>query len=163
MPKKKKKPRKVTKKRKPVPESAKVKVEQRTNDELRKLAKDMVDEKVFYDGQLPDQLDFLLPQIFAPLEPSITKELMDFNIIGMIYEYRDKNLKKDREGLPIFNTMNVVHTDDMPILSELYLEMFNAKFGEGELDRLREQEQDEINKSLDGAEPHVHGPECTHE
>ncbi len=164
MPKKKKLPRKTaTKKRKPVAESAKVKVEQRTNDELRKLAEDMVDDKIFYDGQLSQEAEFLLPQIFAPLGPSIRKELLDFNLIGMLYEYMDKNIKEEKESIPIFNTMNIVHIADMPILHELYQEMFSAKFGEGELHRLRQQEQDEIDKSLTETEPHVHGPDCNHE
>ena len=168
MPKKKKQPRKATtKKRKPVPESAKVKVEQRTNEELLILAKDMVEDKIFYDAQLPPEFDFMLSQIFAPLAPSIQKELIDFNLIGMLYEYLDKNLKTEKESMPVFNTMNVIHKDDMPILHEMYQTAFAEKHGKGELDRLRQLEMDEnekvMNPPMEFPEEHVHGPECTHE
>jgi len=161
MPKKKKQPRKTTVKKKKVAEDAIVKVEQRTNGELKVLAQDMVDEKVFYDGMLPQDMDFFLPQIFAPLEPAIRKELLDFNLIGMLYEYMDKNIKDDKESMPTFNTMNIVHLDDMETLHVFYQEMFAAKHGEGELERLRQQAEEEQEQAV--AEPHVHGPDCTHE
>lgn len=163
MPKKKKKDRKEPIKFKKPAKVEKVLVEQRSDEDLLQLAKDMVDEKIFFDGQLPPEFDFMLMQIFAPLEPSLRKELIDFNDVGMIYEYLEKNIKEEKESMPMFNTMNMVHKEDMPKLHELYTEAFSDKHGEGELERLRALEAEENQKVMDDTdEEHVHGPDCSH-
>lgn len=163
MPKKKKKDRKEPIKFKKPAKVEKVIIEQRSDEDLLQLAKDMVDEKIFFDGQLPPEFDFMLMQIFAPLEPSLRKELIDFNDVGMIYEYLEKNIKDEKESMPMFNTMNMVHKADMPKLHELYTEAFSDKHGEGELERLRALEAEENQKVMDDTEEeHVHGPDCSH-
>lgn len=165
MPKKKKKDRKEPIKfRKPAKKVEKVLVEQRSDENLLQLAQDMVEEKVFFDGQLPPEFDFMLMQIFAPLEPSLRKELINFDDVGMIYEYLEKNIKTEKESMPMFNTMNMVHREDMPKLHEMYSEAFSDKHGEGELERLRELEAEENQKIMDenDEEEHVHGPNCNH-
>ncbi len=135
---------------------------------MNQLAKDMVEGIIFYDAQLPPEFDFMRPQMFAPLQPSIEKELLDFTLIGMLYEYLDKNIKTEKEGLPVFNTMNIIHGDDMPKLHEMYQTAFAEKYGEGELERLRQLEMEENEKAMNPPpmefpEEHVHGPDCNHE
>ena len=163
MPKKKKKVRKEPIKFKKPAKVEKVPVEQRSEEDLLQLATDMVEEKIFFDGQLPPEFDFMLIQIFAPLEPALRKELINFDDVGMIYEYLEKNIKTEKESMPMFNTMNMVHKADMPRLHELYVEAFGDKHGEGELERLRALEAEENQQVMDGTdEEHVHGPDCNH-
>lgn len=112
-----------------------VPVEQRTDEELQALAKDMVDGKVFFDGQLPEEYESFIPLIFMPLTETMERELVDFKKVGMIFEYLDKRIPIEEgtnpeEQPPKFSSMNFVHVDDMEKLHGMFVAKHTEIHGE---------------------------------
>ena len=97
-----------------------VKVAPRTQEELVKIAEDMVSEKIFCDGMVRDGCDALVYNLFLPLIK--VEQMVNWDDVGMIYEYVDKSVG-EHETYPVFNTVNFVHESDMPKLQSIFKEM----------------------------------------
>ena len=88
--------------------------ETRTDEELKKLAQDFVDKKVFTNLHLdPKDLDALRKSfmVLAFMKEDQYKDLDKYDII-CFYEYIDKALPRSIDGNPIFSTVNYLDQTD---------------------------------------------------
>jgi hypothetical protein len=69
------------------------------NEDLKKLAVDIVDHKVFGSWMLPADQPELIAHIFMPLRKSA--DLLPKNV-SCLYQYMDKALPMETNGLPTF-------------------------------------------------------------
>ena len=99
-----------------------IEIKSRTQDELVQLAKDMLAGKVFADSMLPDEMDALVYNIFLPLNKLMIDGGVDWNNVGMMYEYVDKSIEADKD-YPVFKTINLVHMVDMFRLEDIFKQM----------------------------------------
>jgi hypothetical protein len=112
-----------------------LKIERRTKEELAQIAKDMVEGKIFCDRHLKGDDIEMLSKIFVPLAlgaiSSLTEEKQ--NDIGMIFEHIDNDMaiiEADKNGeevdhsLPLFMSMQIIHTEDLDIFIKMGQEEF---------------------------------------
>jgi len=90
----------------------------KSRDELKKLAIDVVDGKVFTDRHLVEHQKHMIGQVFMPIGLGAfskkTKE--EIYEIGMVYEYYSKAGPSTVNGLPVFFSLVVLNkeeTDEM--------------------------------------------------
>jgi len=93
-----------------------VQIESRSQDELVQIAKDMIAQKVFYDGLIPEEAGAMIYEIFLPLRK--VEDHIDWNDVGMIYEYTTKSIDNSNSA-PVFKTINFIHTVDMFRLTDI--------------------------------------------
>lgn len=96
--------------------------------DLYQLAEDIDQRKVFTDRHMesaPGRCS--LPNVFMPLifaRDWVKKYHQD---IGMIYEYMDKAGQTAINGMPIFQSMRIVHKDDVDELVRYITELRDAR------------------------------------
>lgn len=86
--------------------------------ELKQIAIDLFDGKIFCDQQLNSSRDLsmvFLPLILGALKGFGKEELED---IGMIYEYIGKAMPRSINGYPIFSSMRILKKQDLKIMME---------------------------------------------
>jgi hypothetical protein len=81
-----------------------------TDDELRILAVDIVDQKVFGSWMLPKTQLTLIPNIFLPLGVGGTAKLPED--VSCLYEYLDKSLPMQIDGYPTFLSLRYLTNED---------------------------------------------------
>lgn len=91
-------------------------------EELRKLAQEIVEGKVFTDRDVRQGDHDILPVIFIPLSlmPNVHAWGAD---AGLVYEYWDQAGPRSINGYPIFFSVRKVIKKDMPAL-EHYVKTF---------------------------------------
>lgn len=92
----------------------------RSDDELKQLAMDIADGKVFTSSHVPDHDQRLIPSIFMPLMfmgPEKAKEMGD---VTLIYEYFDKAGPRSINGYPMFFSMTALKREEHDRLVPFY-------------------------------------------
>lgn len=87
----------------------------KTDEELRTLAKDLADGKVFTDRHIPENDPNLLTAVFMILIflDDKQREEMENDNITLIYEYLDKAGSRSINGCPSFMSLQMLNKDDM--------------------------------------------------
>lgn len=94
-----------------------------TNEQLYKLAKDIVDKKIFTSFNIAEyhRKDFITKVFFVLVYidwNKFTKD--DFSDVGMIYESYSEGIKHlSTAGYPMFYSCRFLHKDYVPVLSNL--------------------------------------------
>lgn len=84
-------------------------------EQLRKLALDMVDGRIFHDQMCPENM---VTHVFMPLMfVTVAKE--DSQHWGLVYEYMSEAGPRTLNGFPMFMSMRVLHVNNLPRLNEL--------------------------------------------
>jgi hypothetical protein len=85
----------------------------KTDAELRQLAMDIVENKVFTDRHLNENEASMLGQVFMPIifmSEEQTKKV--FEDVGMVYEYYSEAGPRGINGLPVFMTVRFLSSDE---------------------------------------------------
>ena len=111
-----------------VEEPKKVRVVNKLEDsELRKVAMDILDGKIFTDRHLPPGDERMLASVFMVLifaGDSLKDVAQD---IGLIYEYIDKAGPGSVNGYPTFFSFRLLHKDNTVKMEEYYKQFKEAK------------------------------------
>lgn len=88
----------------------------KTDDELKALAMDIVDGKVFTDQMLTSGVD--IPMVFMPIILGGLKELTEEEKkdVAMIYEYLDKAGPRSINGNPCFFSLRILFREDFEVM-----------------------------------------------
>ena len=92
----------------------------RTDEELKQIAVDIYEGKIFTDRSVKDGNDIgmvFLPIALGAFAEASKEELED---IKLIYEYLDKAGPTSVNGLPVFFSCQVLRTDDFKKMSEYF-------------------------------------------
>lgn len=105
--------------------SAVTRAEPKTDDELRALAMDITDDKVFTDRHLRENEIPMLGQVFMPIifmDPAEFKRIS--KDIGMIYEYNKEAGPRAINGLPLFMSCKFLSKEECtriaPFIHEIH-------------------------------------------
>lgn len=88
-----------------------------TDEEMRKLARDMAMEKVFTNLHVPQEDSHMLKSIFMVAALGGLADV-DPQQIGMLYEYLDRAGPRGINGYPMFMSLRMVHRDQVDALIE---------------------------------------------
>ena len=95
-------------------------------EEIRKLALDIAEERVFGSWMIPeDELDNTLAIVFMPLALGGEKNLPED--ASVLYEYLDKSKHKTTKGYPIFVSMKVLSQSELAQLIPLVTKIKSLK------------------------------------
>lgn len=103
-----------------------IEVSSRTEDELTQLVKDMYEGKVFYNGMLKEGEEAKIYRIFLPMEQIELNNLVNWDDVGMVFEYGNKAIDF-KDGIPIFKTINFVHCNDMYRMTDIFVKLDLSK------------------------------------
>lgn len=94
---------------------------EKTEEELKQLAKDFIDGKVYTDMHDNMQgIKAFMPIMF--MDESTQKKLLDLPV-GLIYEYLDKAAPLQVNNMPRFTTMRILSVKDKEKLNLLVKEL----------------------------------------
>lgn len=87
----------------------------KTDIELKQLAIDIYDQKVFTSNHIGKHEANMISMVFMPLAlgAGFSKEEIDAGKVGMLYEYYDKAAPKGINGLPIFYSFHYISVEEM--------------------------------------------------
>jgi hypothetical protein len=88
--------------------------------ELKQVAMDIVDKKIFHSEMLKDET--YLHAVFMPLL-FVKEEQINFDLVGLLYEYMDKATPRTINGLPTFSSANMLHREQVDKLQD-YINKF---------------------------------------
>jgi hypothetical protein len=90
----------------------------KTDQELKQLAIDIVDNKVFTDRHLRDGESTNVYMVFMPIALGAFKDMTDEQKkgIGLLYEYYDKAGPRSFNGYPIFMSVQILSVDEYQIM-----------------------------------------------
>lgn len=103
--------------------------EDKSDSELKVLASDIFDGKIFTNRHLPnDGLDNM-EMVFMPIALGAFSKLTDeeCNDIGLIYEYLDKASPRSVNGYPTFMSFHVLNVREFEKMSKYYIEYKDLK------------------------------------
>ena len=113
---------------------------------LRELAMDICDGKVFHDRLInPERFQQDVGMVFMPLALGGMEGLKE-KTIGLMYEYYDKAGPRSVNGMPCFFSCSILHRDCLSDLGKYMdeVEYFKSKFmGD------KEKEKELVNKSFE--------------
>ncbi len=112
---------------------------------LRELAMDICDGKIFHDRLIdPNRFKQDVGMVFMPLALGGLEGVKP-KTIGLMYEYYDKAGPRSVNGMPCFFSFNIIHRDNLPDLQKYMeeIEYFKSKFTGN-----KEKEKDLVNKSF---------------
>lgn len=96
--------------------------------QLKKLAIDISDGKVFTDTMIPPDQYQMVSIIFMPLIFLGKEKLEELaNTCGLLYEYYDKAGPRSVNGFPIFFSFNSLNKEDIKKVDEYYKKIEEAK------------------------------------
>jgi hypothetical protein len=85
----------------------------KTDSELKQIASDMYEGKIFSSLNLGDKLEEALPIVFMPMMfgalSERTKERAD---VGLIYEYISEAAPRSINGFPVFFSLKILNDED---------------------------------------------------
>jgi hypothetical protein len=105
----------------------------KTDAELKQLAKDVWDGKVFTDchiEEMPDEIFIgTLKMIFMPLALFGKEDYEDFQKQkpGMVYEYLDQAGPRSINGYPSFFSFQFLTEEELPKFHAFYVEVRDAR------------------------------------
>ena len=94
----------------------------RKANELKQIAKDLIDGKIFCDRHIPKHDNHLVPSIFMVLALCGQKTI-DFMLhykISFVYEYLDKAGPRAINGYPIFFSIGMLNDKDTAKMFKYY-------------------------------------------
>jgi hypothetical protein len=93
----------------------------KSREDLKKIAIDFADGKIFTSDLLPDMN--LLPQVFVPIALNCFKDIPEEDIkkgkLWVIYEYYDKAGPRSINGYPIFFSLNYLSKEEAEVTNDL--------------------------------------------
>jgi hypothetical protein len=96
-------------------EPVKTGINPKRQDELKQLARDIVNNLVFTDKHIPEEQRIkMIPSVFMPivfLDEKQSKSILDMKV-SMFYEYYDKATPRSINGYPIFASMRMLIEDE---------------------------------------------------
>lgn len=96
---------------------------QKTDDELKNIAKDLVEGKIFTDRHIQDPKDVMLVfEVLAFLTDEQNKDFQEAiksGEIALIYEYMDKAAPRSVNGMPIFFSCRTLTKDETEKVFEI--------------------------------------------
>lgn len=101
-----------------------------TDSELKQLAIDIVDGKVFTDQHISQSQKHMLGQVFMPLLLGGVDELRahdKLGDLGLIYEYYSEAGPLSINGMPTFTSLNFLSITDTLRMSVFYKEYYALK------------------------------------
>lgn len=109
--------------------SAKSVLTPKTDEELRQLAMDIAENKVFTDRHLQQHEYNLINMIFMPLGLMDKETLMKFLTPppGMIYEYYSEALPRGINGLPMFSSVKSLSREESDKIHPMIVEIMEFK------------------------------------
>jgi hypothetical protein len=86
----------------------------RTEEELKQLAKDLLDDKIFTDAHIREGDDSLLGSIFMPIIfiDQKQRDKMEAECVSVLFEYYSKAGPRSINGYPMFTSMNYMTKDE---------------------------------------------------
>lgn len=97
-----------------------MKANELNEEELRKLALDMVEGRVCHDQMYPQDM---VVHVFMPLMFMESLTVEDAKSWGLIYEYLSEAGPRSINGYPMFMSLRVLHVNNLPRLNELTKEL----------------------------------------
>jgi hypothetical protein len=99
----------------------------RTNDELKQIAIDLYDGRIFSDRQVVNPKDMAM--VFMPLALGALSKMSkeDTDDINMIYEYLDKAGPRSINGMPNFFSVNLLRNAEAKTMFKFYDEYKGMK------------------------------------
>lgn len=82
-----------------------------TDEELKILAKDMVEGRVFSSDHIPEEQASLLPSIFMVLGLMNKEQREGLKGVALVYEYIEKAVPSIINGYPCFSSLRTVHDE----------------------------------------------------
>ena len=98
--------------------------------ELKQLAMDIVDGKVFTDKHIPDNQQHMLTRVFIPLMLGGLEQINQDGLldnVGMIYEYYSEAGPRGINGMPIFMSFRYLTVADAKRTFEFYDDYLKLK------------------------------------
>lgn len=95
-------------------------IKSRKDTELKKIAADLYEGKIFTHTQIKNEQDILM--VFMPIALGAFKNWPKENIdkIGLIYEYIDKAGPRSINGYPIFFSFSMINKTDAALVEKFY-------------------------------------------
>jgi hypothetical protein len=90
----------------------------RSETELRQLALDIMEGKVFHDRMIEKEDGEMIRSIFLPLSLALIP-VEAVQTWGLTYQYFTEAGERGVNGYPVFMSVKIVHREDMPFLSKL--------------------------------------------
>jgi len=86
----------------------------KTEEQLKQLALDAVDNKIFTDRHFPQGQQNMVPMVFMPIGLGLFKDWTKDEIsrVGMIYEDLSKAGPRSVNGLPTFMSLQMINVTD---------------------------------------------------
>lgn len=98
-----------------------------TDEELRQLAVDVEDGKVFGSWMIPEEhLDVQLPIVFLPFYWGAAEKIKDQDV-SVIYEYVDRTKRKTPNGYPVFTSFRTLTKEECDKLGKLITRLRQIK------------------------------------
>jgi hypothetical protein len=93
----------------------------KTREELKQLAQDIIDNKVFCDAHIPLEDAGLLPNIFIPIALGGLSKLSEEekSNLGMFFEYYDEGGPSAINGFPMFFSMQILSKEEAKPVKEI--------------------------------------------
>jgi len=93
-------------------------VSSKTHEELKQIAMDLVDGKIFTDRSIDQTDSRLFASIFMPVMFGCFND-KDINTVGLVYEYLSEAGPRSINGYPIFMSLRMLNREDTQIMSEM--------------------------------------------
>ncbi len=90
-------------------------IKNKEDSELKQIAMDLCDGKIFCDLHLSDRKSNL-PLVFLPIAFGAFKDEEDVKNIGLVYEYLSEAGPRGINGFPNFTSMRVLNIRDAEIM-----------------------------------------------
>jgi hypothetical protein len=94
--------------------------------EIRKLALDIVEDKVFHSNMIDESENVTMQMVFMPLL-FLKEDTVEITDIGLLYEYNDKAGVRGINGYPVFSSMRMVHKDNTDTLQSYITELLEMR------------------------------------
>ncbi len=96
-----------------------------TKKDLKQIAVDLYDDKIFCDRQLTNQSS--MPMVFLPIALGAFKNEEDVKDIGLIYEYLSEAGPRGINGYPCFFSMRILTIEETKEMFKHYEEYKKLK------------------------------------
>lgn len=92
----------------------------KTDEELRQIAVDIYDGKIFTSQHLSESEQNLMPMVFMPLALMDRETFKSLSEVGMVYEYLDKAGPRSVNGCPSFFSMHTLTSDETVKVNDFF-------------------------------------------
>lgn len=99
-----------------------MKFQELTNEQLKEIAIDFYEGKIFSDRHIPEHESSGLAMVFMPIALGAfsAESQEDLEKIGMIYEYMSEAGPRSCNGMPGFFSLRLLNRDQCKIMFEYY-------------------------------------------